>query len=125
MANDRHVQGVRRGWTVLHIGNRARRDQHEDEHDQDRDDRPGQFQLITAVDLGRFRTVVLGTAAEADGGVGEQPADDEENPGADGQREPRNLRNQLGRRGERLEDVRDLLGHAGRGRSRQECGLQC
>ena len=81
--------------------------------------------MITAVDLGRFRTVVLGTAAEADGGVGEQPADDEENPGADGQREPRDLRNQLCRRGERLEDVRDLLGHAGRGRSRQECGLQC
>jgi hypothetical protein len=73
-----HAQSVRSGFWVHR--QRARRDQHEDEHIRSMTVQP------VPVDYCRRGGSAPSSRAAAFSGVGEQPADDEEDPSADGQR---------------------------------------
>jgi hypothetical protein len=72
---------------ILHVGDRARRDQHQDEDDKNRDDRPRQLELVAAINLRRLFSIVARLRAELDDDVGEQSGNDDKDGRADDQRQ--------------------------------------
>jgi hypothetical protein len=113
VADDAHVQRVGGRGGVLDRDQRARGDQEEDEDDEQRDDRPGQLDLVAAVDLWRLAVLVARPPAEARHAVGQQPGDDHEDRRADAEQQQRQGVDVVRRRRERVEDARH---RSGRGR---------
>jgi hypothetical protein len=56
--------------------------------DQDGHDRPGQLDLVAAIDLRGLALIFPESAPEANDAVGQQPGDDGEDNGADAQDKP-------------------------------------
>src|SRR5882724_11476659 len=74
----------RRRLAVLYVSDRARGDQNQHEHDQQRQDGPRKFDLVTAVDLRRLTQFISGAVSKANDRIDEQTGDDDEDRPADG-----------------------------------------
>jgi hypothetical protein len=120
VADHPHLHRVGRRRRVLDRDQAAGGDQEEDEDDQRRHHRPGELDLVAAVDLRRLAPVVAGPGAEADDAVRQQPADDDEDRRADAEHQQRQ-RVDLVRRGRQWpEDAGDRpRRRAGAGRYEQ------
>ena len=64
MADGGYFGRARRKAVVLHRMDNSRARQKQHHHNQDRDDGPGQLDLIAAVNLCRLATVIAGAPAE-------------------------------------------------------------
>src|ERR1700757_1426543 len=64
---------------VLDSEDHARRREKDHDNDEDRNDSPGQLDLIASVDLRRLALLVSRTRSVADHDIGEQAANDDEN----------------------------------------------
>ena len=82
------------------------RSQKQHDHDQDRNDRPGQLNLITPVHLCRLTVGVRRPATELHDGVYKQSKDGDEYDSRDGKHKHRKMKNPLGRCGLGREDIR-------------------
>jgi hypothetical protein len=111
VADDAHVQRVLRRHRVLDGDQGSGRDQEEHEDDQRRDDRPGELDLVAAVDLRRLAILIAGAGAEADDAVDEQAGDDDEDHRGDAEHQHRQRVDAVGRRRVRIEDARDVARH--------------
>src|SRR5215510_11339904 len=72
VADHRDVERIGRRDGALYIVDRARGRQKEHKDDNNRDHRPCELDLVTAVDLRRFASVVTGTLAKPNDGISKQ-----------------------------------------------------
>src|SRR5258705_11448095 len=91
MTDDSGVDRTRWSLSVLYVSNRARRDQNQHEHDQQRQYRPCELYLVTPVDLWRLARFISGAMSEADDGVNEQAGNYDEDGATDCEHQKRKL----------------------------------
>ena len=100
-----YVQGGRRLGSILDGVDHPGRGQKQYDHDQDRNDRPGQFDLRAAIHLGRLAVAIGRAGAELYDGIRQQGKDDDKNQAGDGEDEVRKVLDRIRRSGLRLEDA--------------------
>src|SRR5262245_38891710 len=107
MSNGGDLDSCRRLWSILDRMDHSCRSYKQHDHDQDRNDRPGQLNLSTPVHLGRLTVAVSGRTAELHDGVHKQSKDDHEYDCRDGEHKHRQMNNRLGRCGLGRKDTRE------------------
>src|SRR5262245_11018256 len=85
VADHRDVERIGRRDGALYIVNRARRGQKKHKDGHNRNDGPGEFELIAAVDLRWFASVVTRTLAKSYDGISQQAANHQKNSSTNGQ----------------------------------------
>src|SRR6185295_13186184 len=104
MSDDRSLDGAWRWFSILYVSNRSRCHQNQHEHDQDRQDGPGKFDLIASINLWRLARFISGTVAKANDRIDEQARNSDEDNPTDGKHQDRCLFDLLSGLGERSED---------------------
>src|ERR1044072_3240039 len=66
MSDDRSLDCAWWWLSVLYVSNRSRCHQNQHEHDQDRQDCPGKFDLIASVNLWRLARFITGAASKTE-----------------------------------------------------------
>src|SRR5262245_2055462 len=84
VADHRDIKRIGRRDGALYIVNRARRCEKEHKDGHNRNDCPGEFELIAAVDLWWLPSIVTGPLAKSNDGISEQAANHQKNSGANG-----------------------------------------
>src|SRR5712691_13268187 len=105
MPDDGRLYGARRGLSILYVGNGARRDQDQYEDNEYRQDCPGRFDLVAAVNLRRLARFISGAVSKADDGVNEQAGNYDEDGTTDCEHQERKLFDLLSWLGQRAEDA--------------------
>src|ERR1041385_3376484 len=109
MSDDRSLDGAWRWFSILYVSNRSRRHQDQHEHDQDRQDGPGKFDLIASVNLWRLARFISGAVSKTDEGIDEQTGNNDEDNRTDGKHQDRCLFDLLSGLGQRSEDAGDAV----------------
>ena len=95
VADGRNCDRIARGRCFLNEGNYSCCRHEQCDHDENGNDRPRQFHLTAAVNLGRFSTVVIPLLSEPHDGVKQQGEDDQENGSCDCQHKQRQPEDRL------------------------------
>ena len=85
VADDGDVEGTWRRLETLNAKDVSSRRQEQDDHNQDGHDRPGQLDLVAAIDLWGLTVSIRRTTPEADEAVGQQPSHDDEDDSTNAQ----------------------------------------
>src|SRR5258705_3558687 len=99
-----------RAWSrsaVLYISDGAGRDQDQYEDNKQRQDCPGQFNLVAAIDLGWLARVISKPLAKSDDSVDKQTCDDQKDGRANSYHQQRDVFDLLSRLRQRFENVRN------------------
>src|SRR5207249_10661668 len=94
-------------WSILDRMDHSCRSQEQNDYDQYWNDRPGQLNLSTTVDLCRLTVGIRPPATELHDRVRKQRKDDDEYDCRDGKNKHRQMKNRLGRGGLGREDIRE------------------
>jgi len=105
MADDGYVHGACRFWNCFGYEDDACCCEEERDHNQNRDDCPREFDLVTAVDLSRFTVGVCLFMPEANQRVEQQPGDYEKYDQCDGKHQHRQAKGRACGRASGIEDV--------------------
>src|SRR5882757_4431830 len=105
MADSSDLDGALGHAGILYGMDDPSRGHKEHQHNENRDHGPGKFDLITAINLRRLRTIV-GTSAELCNSVGDQTENNYKNEPRDGQHHERQTINLVSRRRLRFENAR-------------------
>src|SRR5262245_11282094 len=98
MTDYSHLERFRMRYGVLHVADRPRRHQNQHEYDQDRENGPGEFNLVAAIDLRRLTLLIISPRSETDDDVEQEDGDDQKDGAANSQRQQRDLMDRLSRR---------------------------
>src|ERR1700690_1979577 len=79
MSNDSDRYSARRLWSTLNRVDPSRGGQKQDDHNQNRNDRPGQLNLRASVHLRRFAAGIHCSPAELNDGIDQQRKNNEKN----------------------------------------------
>src|SRR5262245_26905158 len=107
MSNGGDLDSCRRLWSILDRVDHSCCSQKQHDHDQDRNDRPGQLNLSTAVHLSRLTVDICCRTTELDDGIHKQSKDDHEYDCRYGKYKHRQMKNRLGWCGLGREDIRE------------------
>lgn len=107
MTDGGDLNGAGRRHSLLNRMDNASGGKEKNQNGEDGDNRPGQFHLIAAIDLGRFAAIFRGAVTELPHGVDEERKDDDKDQSGNDEDEERKSVNRFGGSGRRLEDVRN------------------
>src|SRR6185295_17235213 len=109
MSDDRSLDGAWRWFSILYVSNRSRCHQDQHEHDQDRQDCPGKFDLIASVNLWGLARFITGAVSKTDEPINEQAGNNDEDNGANCENQDGSLFDLLSGLGEWAEDASDAV----------------
>ena len=107
MTDGGDLNSAGRRHSLLNGMDNASGGEEKNQNDKDGDNRPGQFHLIAAIDLGWFAAIFRGAVTELPHGVDEERKDDDKDQSGNDEDEERKPVNQFGGSGRRLEDIRN------------------